>query len=74
VTDEHHLFKTDRSAWIAIAAPRLAKRIADMTDSQLNHAWDMTGEDYKRAVWALLDATQQARVRDARGTKRRAAA
>ena len=59
---EAELYRTDRKAWIALAAPRLATRIPGMNDALLHHACAHAGVDYLRAVYVLLDAKDKRRL------------
>jgi hypothetical protein len=71
--NEYEQFQTQRATWISEHAPKLARRMESMTDDQINHAWNVMQDDYRRAVWAIADASMQERVRAVRGEKRRAA-
>jgi len=77
VIDELTQYEIRRAAWIADAAPKLAKRMEEMTNDQINHAWNVMRDDYKHAVWNALPADLQDRVRSIRESgaskKRRAA-
>jgi len=66
---ERHLHDTDRPAWLAYVAPRMAVRLsemADVPDATLADTWGFLSRDYQRAVWPLLDDAMRDRIRAAR--------
>lgn len=66
---ERALFETNRPAWLAYVAPRMATRLRAMTDVPdvtLSDAWGFLQRDYQRAVWVLLDEPTRTRIRNAR--------
>ena len=67
--DELALYQTNRPAWLAIAAPRVAARIETDTDDAINAYWPLMSDDFKAAVWALLPEAQRERIRKVRETK-----
>jgi hypothetical protein len=62
VAHELDLYRTDRAAWIALASPRIAARIAAMNDAQIDYCWPTMQFDLRKKVWKLLDDVQKARV------------
>jgi len=64
--DELVLFKSNRTAWMDLSAPRIAARIAAMDDKQIDHCWQTMMKDLRKQVWLLLDEPQKARVRTIR--------
>jgi len=64
--DERSLYETDRDAWLAYVAPRMARRIAAASDEQIKRDWTRTPRDYQTVVWQHLDDTQRARIRKLR--------
>jgi hypothetical protein len=69
MSEELKLYETDRPAWIAQSAPRLALRIAEGDESSLNRSWSCMGRDYQTATWQHLDEVQRDRIRKLRGTR-----
>lgn len=66
---ERALFDADRPGWLAYVAPRMAKRLQEMTDvpdATLADTWGFLSRDYQRAVWPLLDDATRDRIRAAR--------
>jgi hypothetical protein len=63
---ELDLFKTDRWAWMALAAPRIAERIATMDDAQIDYCWPTMQSDLRERVWTLLDDMQKTRIKAVR--------
>lgn len=61
---ERHLHDTDRDAWLRYVAPRL--RVKLFQHPSLALAWATLERDTQRAVWALLDDGDRAKVRTAR--------
>ncbi len=59
---ELDLFRTDRSAWIVLAAPRIAAHIATMNNAQIDYCWPTMQFDLRKNVWKLLDDEHKARV------------
>lgn len=68
MTDELATYQTYRRAWLALVAPRMAARITDAEtgDAVISLAWGLMQDDYKAAVWALLDEPTRERVRRVR--------
>jgi hypothetical protein len=71
--NEYEQYQTQRAMWISEHAPELARRMESMTYDQINHAWEVMRDDYRRAVWAIADVSLQGRIRAVRGENRRAA-
>lgn len=61
--DDLDMYHNDRAAWIALAAPRAAARIARATEEETKRCWSCMERDYQTAVWQHLDDTQRARIR-----------
>jgi len=70
---ERHLYETDRPAWLAYVAPRKAEQLRNTRDEALGGAWSDLPRDYQRAVWLLLDAETQGRIRAVRNVEKDAA-
>lgn len=64
--DEIALYVSDRDAWLAHVAPRMADRLASATDEQIKRDWNRMTRDYQTAVWQHLDEPQRARIRTLR--------
>ena len=65
-SEEAKLSKSDRQAWIAFVSPRMAASLSRMDDEAIARTWPTMGRDYQTAVWPLLSAEDQARVRKVR--------
>lgn len=63
---ERALYDSDRPAWIAYVAPRMAAGLAGLADEVIGPTWAALARDYQRAVWAHLDDTTRERIRAAR--------
>ena len=64
-TADRALYESDRPAWIAAAAPRAARAIATYGDDTARTFWPLIGQDYKAAIWRLLDRPARMALRKA---------
>jgi hypothetical protein len=55
----------ERERWIAEVAPNAARRLFGGDDSTIRIAWSLMLDDYKTAVWRLLNREQRQIVRKA---------
>lgn len=63
--NNHATFESDRPKWLADAAPHCARRILQGNDESIRFAWSHMADDYKAAVWRLLDRAGRKVVRAA---------
>lgn len=61
--DELTLYHTDRSAWLALVAPRMPEVVDANTDEELAQSWRLMGRDFQRATWDQLNDEQRTRLR-----------
>lgn len=61
--EEMALYRSDRQAWLAYFAPRMAKRLAGLPDDEAIRRWSGMSRDYQRALWLAMDDAQRVRVR-----------
>lgn len=57
------LYDTDRAAWLAYMAPRMAALLTAGSDQDAAIRWPLMGREYQRAVWARLDRQTRKRIR-----------
>lgn len=60
MTDELFLYKFDRAAWVAYAAPRWVQLLKAADADRKRELWAMAGDDLKREIRRLADATPAA--------------
>jgi len=70
---ERHLYETNRPAWLKHVAPRMAEQLRNTRDEALGGAWADLPRDYQKAVWLVLDAGTQQRMRAVRDAERKVA-
>jgi hypothetical protein len=63
------LYQQDREAWIVQSAPKMAKILAESSDTTLGRMWADMKRDYQTSTWQHMDATQRERIRKLRGAK-----
>lgn len=63
MTDELILYQTDRAAWIAQTAPKMAAVIDANSDAELIQNWSLMSRDFQTATWAHLSEVQRERIR-----------
>lgn len=67
--EEMALYRSDRSAWLTQAAPRLAARFYHCSDADMSQRWAFLSRDYQRAVWHALDDPQRTRLQRIRAAE-----
>ena len=54
--DEYALYQSDRAAWIAYVAPRLAARLKTAAPEDRRIRWEMAGPELKKALRELANS------------------
>lgn len=57
------LYQQGREAWIIQSAPKMAKILAESSDTTLGRMWADMKRDYQTATWHHMDAAQRERIR-----------